>query len=108
MKKLGLIGYPLGHSFSKKYFTEKFGREGIEGWEYENFPIAVLTELQGMIVNEPNLVGFNVTIPYKTDIIAYLDETDEAVTNIGAVNTVTIERKSGETRLKGYNTDIYG
>ncbi len=116
MKKyeLGLIGYPLGHSFSKKYFTEKFDRENIAGYEYLNFPIESIGRIIDVLREHPCLVGFNVTIPYKEQILAYLDEIDEQAARIGAVNCVRVLRGTGDgkcgkgIRMKGYNTDAYG
>jgi len=104
----GLIGYPLSHSFSQKYFTEKFEREGPEGYFYKNFPITNIGELHDLLRQQPDLRGFNVTIPYKEQIIPFLDEIDDAAEKIGAVNTVRIMRIGKEVRLKGYNTDVYG
>ena len=102
MRKFGLIGYPLTHSFSKKYFTEAFQREGIDA-VYENFPIPSISEFPGLIRKEmPE--GINVTIPYKEAVIPYLDEITETVKEIGACNCISI--KNG--RSKGYNTDVIG
>jgi shikimate dehydrogenase len=103
----GLIGYPLTHSFSKKFFTEKFSREGIDS-VYENFEIDTIGKLPDIIREHPMLKGLNVTIPYKQDVFAYLDEVDEAAREIGAVNTIRIEREEGGTRLCGFNTDVIG
>lgn len=103
MDLFGLIGYPLSHSFSKKYFTKKFEREKINA-SYELFPIEKIEEVKYIISQNPNLKGFNVTIPYKETIIPFLDEIDDAAKEIGAVNTVKIQNN----RLIGYNTDIYG
>ena len=107
MKKYGLIGYPLGHSFSKNYFNEKFHSEGIDA-EYVNFEIPHISDLPGIVAGNPNLVGLNVTIPYKEQVISYLDELDEAAAAIGAVNVIRIERNHGKTRLVGYNSDVIG
>lgn len=101
----GLIGYPLSHSFSRKYFTEKFEREGIPDAAYELFPLEDINELKSLLKKE-NLVGLNVTIPYKVDVIPFIDELDERTSaRIGAVNTIRIF-PDGST--KGYNTDYYG
>lgn len=100
----GLIGYPLSHSFSKKYFAEKYKAEGIAGHFYELFPLESITELPRLITQFPNLKGLNVTIPYKELVLPYLDEIDEEAKAVGAVNTIKIT----EGKLKGYNTDIYG
>ena len=108
IKKLGLIGYPLTHSFSVKYFAEKFDKEGIEGYSYENFEIPRIEDFPDVIKNNPEVVGLNVTIPFKEQIIPYLDELDEEAKEIGAVNTIKVIRTEDGVKLKGYNTDIYG
>lgn len=100
----GLIGYPLSHSFSKKYFTEKFTSESISGAFYELFPLETIEDFPGLLKSYPNLAGINVTIPYKQQVIPYLDELDAAAAAIGAVNTIKVEAG----RLVGYNTDVYG
>lgn len=100
----GLIGYPLSHSFSKKFFGEKFKREEIAGCHYELFPLEQITDLPKLLKEYPNLIGLNVTIPYKEQVIPYLDSLDEGAAAVGAVNTIKI--KDGE--LRGYNTDVYG
>lgn len=104
-KKLGLIGFPLSHSFSKRYFTEKFVREGIEDWEYELFPIENIEKLPSILGGGQNLVGLNVTIPYKQQVIPFLDMLTEEAAEIGAVNCIK-RLKNG--RLCGYNTDVTG
>ena len=104
MKKFGLIGYPLSHSFSKKYFSEKFEKEDIKDCQYELYPLASIEEMPGLLASEPELVGLNVTIPYKEQVIPFLDELDPKAEAIGAVNTIVIENG----KLKGYNTDYYG
>jgi shikimate dehydrogenase len=104
MKQLGLIGYPLSHSFSKKYFSNKFADENISGYHYELFPLNHIQALSTLLKEQPNLVGLNVTIPYKEQVIPFLKEMSESATAIGAVNTIVI--KNGE--LKGFNTDAYG
>ncbi|MEH3113650.1 shikimate dehydrogenase family protein [Pedobacter terrae] len=108
MKTYGLIGYPLSHSFSKKYFTEKFQNEGIINHQYELFPIADIKSLADLLVENPSLCGLNVTIPHKVNVLCYLNEVDEAAEKIGAVNCISIKNFEGETYLKGYNTDAYG
>jgi shikimate dehydrogenase len=108
MKKYGLIGYPLSHSFSKSYFAEKFQNEGIEDCSYENYPLENISELTPLIQRETNLYGLNVTIPYKQEVKQYLNFIDKEAEAIGAVNTVRIERKSNDIKLEGYNTDVYG
>lgn len=104
MRKFGLIGFPLSHSFSKKYFSEKFKKEGIADCSYGLYPLESIKQFPDLIASEPDLVGLNVTIPYKEQVIPYLDELDEKARAIGAVNTITIQ----DGKLKGYNTDYYG
>lgn len=104
MRKFGLIGYPLSHSFSKKYFTEKFEKEGLSDCRFENFPIASADEIKNILHQHPELVGLSVTIPYKETIISFLDEESEIIKKIRACNCIKI--KNG--KLTGYNTDITG
>lgn len=104
MKLYGLIGYPLGHSFSKKYFTEKFEREKFSDCSYELFPIRSITELSSILNTNPALKGLNVTIPYKEQVLEYVTKTTAAVQEIGAANTIKIEGSS----LMAYNTDVIG
>ena len=108
MRKFGLIGYPLGHSFSKKYFTEKFVVQHINDCSYENYPIKSLSEFAKLISSDTELYGLNVTIPYKSEIITFLDSIDPEAEEIGAVNVIKIKRKSGHTKLQGYNSDVTG
>ncbi len=108
MNLLGLIGHPLSHSFSQGYFTEKFSNLQLDNWEYRNFPIDDLAQLPELISLNENLVGLNVTIPYKKSVIEYLDELSEAAKTIGAVNTIQILRKQKEFKLIGHNTDAFG
>lgn len=107
MKKYGLIGYPLGHSFSKNFFNEKFHSESINA-EYVNFEIPSIKELPSVLLANPNLVGLNVTIPYKEQVISYLDELDKDAAAIGAVNVIKIVNQKGKTKLIGYNSDVIG
>ena len=108
MKKFGLIGYPLGHSFSKNFFNEKFQSENIDA-EYVNFEIPSIGEFPKVIAENTNLQGLNVTIPYKQQVIPYLDELNDAAREIGAVNVIKIVRPDkGKTRLVGYNSDVMG
>ncbi len=107
MKKFGLIGYPLGHSFSRNFFNEKFHSENIDA-EYVNFEIPSIDELPHIIQANPSLAGLNVTIPYKEKVISYLDELDKDAREIGAVNVIKVEHTKGGTKLKGYNSDIIG
>lgn len=108
MRKFGLIGYPLGHSFSKKYFTEKFNRESIRDCSYENYPITEIKQVTELIENEPDLSGFNVTIPYKSAIIKYLGTVDPEAAEIGAVNVIKVIRLDKTIELRGFNSDITG
>ena len=98
-----MIGYPLGHSFSRKFFTEKFEKEGIDA-QYLNFEIPSIEEFPDIIKNTPGLRGLNVTIPYKQQVMQYLDDISEEAKAIGAVNVVKV-RKEG---LTGYNSDVIG
>lgn len=104
MKKYGLIGHPLTHSFSKKYFTDKFIKEHITDCEYQLFDIENINELNTVLKSNPELKGLNVTIPYKEQAIPFLDEISEEAKMIGAVNTIKIENN----QLIGYNTDYFG
>jgi len=104
MRQYGLIGYPLEHSFSKGYFSDKFQREQITDCHYENFQLESVDSLPFLLDEHPEIVGLNVTIPYKQEVMAFLDELDEEAETIGAVNTV----KVANGKLKGYNTDVYG
>lgn len=107
MKKFGLIGYPLGHSFSKNFFNEKFNSENIDA-EYFNFEIADIKELPKVLLSNPELKGLNVTIPYKEQVIPYLNELDPDAAAIGAVNVIKFVQQKGKTKLVGYNSDIIG
>lgn len=108
MQKYGLIGYPLGHSFSQGYFNEKFKAEQIDA-EYVNFEIPSITDFMQVIDEHPNLCGLNVTIPYKEQVIPYLDELDQDAAKIGAVNVIKIIRSpKGKLKLVGYNSDVIG
>lgn len=103
----GLIGYPLGHSFSKQFFSEKFEKENIPA-QYHLYPIESIHDFQTLI-EENEFVGLNVTIPYKEQIIAFLDELDSTAAVIGAVNVIHFQKgKSKQPYLKGYNTDAIG
>lgn len=104
MRKFGLIGYPLGHSFSKKYFTAKFETEGIKDCQYDLYEIEDISRLPSIIQQNPELEGLNVTIPYKEKVLPYLDSIDSACEEIGAVNCIQIK----DGKLKGYNTDYIG
>ena len=122
MKQYGLIGYPLSHSFSKQYFTDKFKREMIPASEYHIFPIEHISELPALLKANPDLCGLNVTVPHKISVLKYLDWIEADAKTAGAVNCIRISAESpveaafsGEVgiqghdfRLEGFNTDIYG
>lgn len=103
-----MTGFPLGHSFSARYFSQKFESEGIEGCSYDNFPLSDIGQLPALIDSEPFLEGLNVTIPYKTSVIGYLDDIDPEAAAVGAVNVIRITRNAGKTKLAGFNSDIRG
>lgn len=103
MKKYGLIGKKLSHSFSKKYFSEKFEKERITGVQYELYELKSIRELPNLISKE-NLDGLNVTIPYKQEVISFLDELDESALKVNAVNVI---KRSGD-KFIGYNSDYFG
>jgi len=108
MRKFGLVGYPLGHSFSKKYFTEKFIRENISDCQYENYPLTGIELMSELISNNSDIYGLNVTIPYKSAVINYLDFIDEQARSVGAVNVLKLNRSGNKVVLKGFNSDIDG
>lgn len=109
MKRFGSFGHPLEHSYSKKFFTEKFQREGRTDCVYENFDSDNIYDLKKIVRDNPDLVGFNVTIPYKQDVIPMLDNLDDISQRIGAVNTIRIQRfENGKFELHGFNTDAWG
>jgi shikimate dehydrogenase len=100
-KVFGLIGATVSHSFSKSYFDEKFFREGLRDYHYELFPLKNITDLEPLLKDTKGLSGLNVTIPYKEQVLQYLDEVDGFAKKIGAVNVIKIK----DGKLKGYNTD---
>jgi shikimate dehydrogenase len=104
MRKFGLIGYPLSHSFSKKYFTEKFQKEGISDCQYELFPLQSIEELPDLLIRHPELAGINVTIPYKQAVFPYLNAIEKSAQAVGAVNVIKIQ----QGQLLGFNSDTYG
>lgn len=122
MKYYGLIGFPLSHSFSKKYFAAKFEKEKITDAEYENYPLEDIGGLQDLLDDHPQLRGLNVTVPHKKNVLRYLDWIEHDARKAGAVNCLRITKESplqaafsGEVgikdhdfRLEGYNTDLYG
>lgn len=103
MRRFGLIGYPLSHSFSKKYFTDKFDREQILDCAYDLYPIQTIGALPALILTR-QFDGLNVTIPYKRQVIAFLDETTAAVREMEACNCIHLVNG----KLYGYNTDVVG
>lgn len=112
--KYGLLGHPLGHSFSRKFHNERFERLSIDA-EYVNFDLESVDLLPAVLANEPALRGLNVTIPYKQQVMQFLDELDPVAERIGAVNTIKVRRAPEGVKtklpglyLKGYNTDIIG
>lgn len=107
MDRYGLIGYPLGHSFSISYFNEKFQNEGIDA-KYVNFEIPKIADLGEILDSYPDLKGLNVTIPYKEQVMKYLDTISPEAKAIGAVNVIKVEHKGKKIVLKGYNSDVIG
>ena len=107
MDKYGLIGYPLGHSFSISYHNQRFADEGIDA-KYLNFEIPSIDELPEVLSLHPELKGLNVTIPYKEKVISYLDHVSPEARAIGAVNVIRVEHQGKKTILKGYNSDVIG
>jgi shikimate dehydrogenase len=103
-KRLGLIGKNIDYSFSRTFFTEKFHRENIDTYSYENFDLATINLLPDLL-KDPSIIGMNVTIPYKQEVIPYLDQIEGDAATIGAVNTI---RRDEKGRTIGYNTDTYG
>ncbi|WP_337785404.1 shikimate dehydrogenase family protein [Prevotella sp.] len=107
MDKYGLIGFPLGHCFSKSFFNEKFQNEGIDA-EYINFEIKGIDELPEVLATNPELRGLNVTIPYKEKVLSFLDYISVEARAIGAVNVIRVDHKGDDVVLKGYNSDVIG
>ena len=107
MDKYGLIGYPLGHSFSISYFNEKFQNENINA-KYINFEIPSIEALPEVLASNPELKGLNVTIPYKEKVMSYLDQISPEARAIGAVNVIRVIHKGNDVQLKGYNSDAIG
>lgn len=107
MKKYGLIGFPLGHSFSAGFFAEKFANEGIDA-RYDNYEMPDVDGLRALIEGDADLCGLNVTIPHKQAVIPLLDELSTSARSIGAVNVIKISRRDGALHLKGYNSDVIG
>jgi shikimate dehydrogenase len=107
MEKYGLIGYPLGHSFSITYFNQKFEDEGIDA-VYENFEIPTIDALPEVLGSNPELRGLNVTIPYKEKVIPFLDNISPEARAIGAVNVIRVSHSGKDVHLKGFNSDVIG
>ena len=107
MDKYGLIGYPLGHSFSIGYFNERFENENIDA-EYINFEIPSIDDLPEVLASNPQLKGLNVTIPYKEKVISFLDSVSPEARAIGAVNVIRVTHKGNKIILKGFNSDVIG
>ncbi len=104
IRQYGLIGYPLSQSFSQQYFSQKFAEAGLDDYRYDLFPIADIHSFPGLLQRHPNLKGFNITIPYKEKILAFLQHRDAVVAHCGACNCVAIRNGA----LWGYNTDVVG
>ena len=100
-KKFGLIGQTVGHSFSKNFFDEKFFRDGLRDHHYDLYPLKEIDELKKLLEDSPELIGLNVTIPYKEQVMKLLNEVDETAKDVGAVNVIKIQNN----KLTGYNTD---
>lgn len=107
MITFGLVGHPLGHSFSQAFFTTKFKNEDIDA-QYLNFDVDRLDEINGILESNSTLAGFNVTIPYKLEVMKMLDAVSSEAAAIGAVNVVKVSREGGKTTLAGFNTDVIG
>lgn len=106
-KKYGLVGFPLGHSFSKGYHNDRFARLNIDA-QYENFELCDIAILRDMVEDDTSLCGLNVTIPYKQSVIPFLDELDSEALQIEAVNVICIERDGDRVRMVGRNSDCVG
>lgn len=104
MRRYGLIGYPLTHSFSQKYFTEKFEKLGLHDCVYSNFSLKEMKELGPLLENQIDLFGLNVTIPYKKQVLAYVTDVTDVVAKIGACNCIHIHGN----KITGHNTDVVG
>ncbi len=108
IRQFGLIGKTLDHSYSKKYFEEKFLTENITNCAYELYELDEIEELPGLIESIPELEGLNVTIPFKKSVLDYMDQLDDVAMETGAVNVISIVRMPGRFYLRGYNTDVFG
>lgn len=109
MKTYGLIGFPLLHSFSQKYFTEKFKKDTIADCEFKNLPLENINDFPALIESNPTLCGLSITIPHKQSVMKFLDEIDKSAKEIGAVNCIKrCKIEDGKWKMTGYNTDIFG
>jgi shikimate dehydrogenase len=108
IKLFGLIGNPLNHSFSQDYFNHKFHSEKITDCKYKLFQLNDISEISQLLADHPNLMGLNVTIPYKKQVVPFLNQLNPEAADTGAVNCIKIIRENGKHLLVGYNTDIYG
>ncbi len=106
-RQFGIIGFPLAHSFSEKYFTEKFSREKIADCEFKPYPLKSIEEFPELIKNN-RFTGLSVTVPYKQSIIPFLTKMDDEAAAVGAVNSVRFEYKGKQIISTGYNTDVWG
>lgn len=107
MDKYGIIGMPLGHSFSPGFFNEKFKNENIDA-VYEKYELPQIESLKEVLASNPELRGLNVTIPYKQQVMEFLDELSDEARAIGAVNVIRVRREGKKVRMKGYNSDVIG
>lgn len=107
MREYGLIGFPLSHSFSQKYFTKKFSEEAVPA-VYNLYEMPNIKELPALLRSRPKLYGLSVTIPHKESVIPFLDELSDEAREVGAVNCISVMRKGNDVFTKGYNTDVYG
>src|SRR2546430_2393677 len=115
MKLFGLIGYPLSHSFSKKYFSNKFERDNIKGFSYELFAMEHIADFPKLLKQHPNLEGINVTVPHKKSVMAYMDWISHDAREVGAINCIHIHAESpvqaafeGELGVTGHNFRLEG
>jgi shikimate dehydrogenase len=108
MRRFGLVGNKLTHSFSAEYFARKFSSEGITNTVYELYPLKSVAEITELLSTQRDISGLNVTIPFKKLVIPLLDKISEQALQVGAVNCIKVIRNNGKIFLKGYNTDVYG
>jgi shikimate dehydrogenase len=108
LREFGLIGYPLGHSYSEKYFNSMFAELGLDNFRYHTFSLTELSKLNNLVNSHKNLFGLNVTTPYKEHVIPYLSKVDQLVLKTGVVNTIIIHRENDKPYMIGYNTDVLG